>query len=200
MLAVNDTSEARRQLGRKVAAVLAGGLVLGVGTMATLASWNDSESATATFSAGTFELQGSIDGVHYADHDAAPGATLAFTSPFSNLHPGSTVYAPFVLRLTADTTSDATVAISATSTGTVSGLAYRLVRADSFGCDATTTGAKLVSSSAIGSATGASTFQLTRSGTTNTAYLCFTVTADATLTQAQSGTGIWQFDAVSKAS
>ena len=53
---------------RKVLAVLAGGLVLGVGTAVTLAAWNDSEFATGDFAAGTFVFQGSTDNETFEDH------------------------------------------------------------------------------------------------------------------------------------
>ncbi len=195
----NTTTETKRQRGRKVAAILAGGLVLGVGTMATLASWNDSEFANATFSSGTFKLQGSTNGTLFADHATSPGAGLTFTAPFSNLQPGSVVYAPFAVQLTSDTTNDATVTVSATSTGTVTGLSYQLIRASAFGCDASTTGTNVVASSAVGTAAGAVTFDLTKTGATNTAYLCFKVTADTSMGQGQVGSGVWQFNAVSKA-
>ncbi|GEC74299.1 SipW-dependent-type signal peptide-containing protein [Microbacterium maritypicum] len=87
---------------RKVLAVLAGGLVLGVGTAVTLAAWNDSEFANGTFTAGAFNLQGSTDGTAYADHDSAgSAATLAFTLPaglVGNMSPTSSVYAGFWVR------------------------------------------------------------------------------------------------------
>ena len=34
---------------------------------------------TGTFTAGSFNLQGSTNGTAYSDHAAAPGATLPFT-------------------------------------------------------------------------------------------------------------------------
>ncbi|MEJ7649283.1 MAG: SipW-dependent-type signal peptide-containing protein [Nakamurella sp.] len=46
----------RRDRRRKFRAVLAAGLVLGVGGAVTLAAWNDSEYATGTFTAGTFNM------------------------------------------------------------------------------------------------------------------------------------------------
>ena len=114
------------------------------------------------------------------------------------------VYAPFAIRLAADTTNDATVTITATSTGTVSNLTYQLVKTASMTCDAAavTAGTPLVASSAVGAATGAVTFDLTKGTPTTspggTAFLCFKVTAGAGLGQGQSGTGTWQFQAVSK--
>jgi len=62
---------------RKVRAVLAGGLVLGVGAAVTLAAWNDSEFATGTFTAGTFNLEGSTDGTTFTDHNVDDGDTAA---------------------------------------------------------------------------------------------------------------------------
>ena len=92
--------ETKRLRGRKAAAVLAGGLVLGVGVMATLASWNDSEFANASFAAGTFVFQGSTDGTAYDDHAAiGSAAALSFTAPVANLTPNDVVAAPFAVRL-----------------------------------------------------------------------------------------------------
>jgi len=203
---VNITTETKRQRGRKVAAVLAGGLVLGVGTMATLASWNDSEYATGTFSAGRFNLQGSADGgTTWNDNTSAPGAALSFSTPYNNLQPGSVVYSTYLVRLAANTTNDATVAISATSSGAVTGLTYELASVSNATCNdaAIAAGTTLVpSGTAVGSATGASTFALAKGApTTNpggTAYLCLKVTAGS-IAQGQSGTGTWQFAATSNA-
>ena len=41
-----------------IRAILAGGIVLGVGAAVTLAAWNASEFATGTFQAGTFTIEG----------------------------------------------------------------------------------------------------------------------------------------------
>ena len=204
MTANTIPTETKRQRGRKVAAILAGGLVLGVGTMATLASWNDSEFASATFTTGKFNLQGSVNGTTFSDNAAGPGAALAFSTPFNNLTPTDVVYAPFAVRLAADTTNDATVTITATSTGSVNNLTYQLVKTNAIGCDAAAVaaGTPLVASSAGGAATGAVTFDLTKGSPVTsagaTAFLCFKVTAGAGLTQGQTGTGTWQFQATSK--
>ena len=74
-------SQARRRTA-------AGGIVLSIGSMATLASWNDSEFASATFTAGRFDLEGSLDnGTTYGQHNPSAGA-LTFTAPVTNLSPG----------------------------------------------------------------------------------------------------------------
>ena len=49
-IAAHDTAK-RRSRSRMIRAILAGGLVLGVGTAVTLAAWNDSEFVTETFTA-----------------------------------------------------------------------------------------------------------------------------------------------------
>ncbi len=204
----NTTNQTKRQGSRKVAAILAGGLVLGVGTMATLASWNDSEYANATFTAGRFNLQGSLTGAagSFSDHATTPGAALSFSAPFSNLQPDSVTFAAYAVQLTADTTNDATVSISATSQDAVTGLTYQLVKVPSITCSqsaidaaaATAANVLVPAGTAVGSAAGATTFDLAKAAG-STAFLCFKVSANSGLVQGQSGTGVWQFTATSKA-
>jgi predicted ribosomally synthesized peptide with SipW-like signal peptide len=189
---------------RKTRAILAGGLVLGIGAAVTLAAWNDSEFAQGTFTAGTFNLTGSTDGSIFADHaTAATPGSLGFTVNPAALSPGDTVYAPFAVRLDQTTTSNAvvTVANSATS-GNVADLTYTLVQPTAFGCSATTTGTVLVPSATnLGTVPGGTTFTLAH-GTGGmpgaAAYLCFTVTAGPNLTQGQTGTATWQLTAASQ--
>ena len=112
---------ASRTRSRKFKAILAGGLVLGVGAAITLAAWNDSEFATGTFTAGSFNLEGSTTGAAagYDDHNPDDGdaaAALVFTTPFDNLAPEDVVYAPFWLRLAAGTTTDATLVVESITT------------------------------------------------------------------------------------
>lgn len=95
----------RRNLRRKVAAVLAGGLVLGVGTATTLAAWTDQEQAQATFTAGIFKLESRIDSGVFADH-----TTTVAQLPFSatGMSPGSIHYAFLDVKTTSDSTSAGT--------------------------------------------------------------------------------------------
>ncbi|WP_241986298.1 SipW-dependent-type signal peptide-containing protein [Cryobacterium psychrophilum] len=147
---IEDTISPSRPRGlrsRKVGAILAGGLVLGVGAAITLAAWNDSEFAQGTFAAGTFNMVGSTDGTTYAEHATvgAP-ATLAFTVNPTLLSPGDVVYAPFAVKLDAATTNDALVTISnAATTGVVTNLTYTLIQPTAFGCASDTTGTEGVS-------------------------------------------------------
>lgn len=205
------TATRRKSLSRKGRALLAGGVVLGVGAAATLAAWNDSEYASGTFTAGTFNLQGSTTSASdgYADHASAAGAAaLPFSAPFDNLSPGEIVYAPFWVRLAEDTTSPATldlVAIDSTdTTGNNSGqLGYSVYAIDADAeCDATASTGTLLGSAATladNPAVGGATVPLpVGSPTTDpgeATQLCFIVTAAAGLVQGGVTTATWQLTA-----
>ena len=198
--ATDDTAKRRRR-SRMIRAILAGGLVLGVGTAVTLAAWNDSEFVTGTFTAGSFNLEGSTtNGTTFTDHATSPGGALAFSVPATALSPTDSVQAPFAVRLAANTTNTANVVVTADSqTGSVANLTYTLTIHSAWGCAGATITSTPISGSAL---TG---------GTTNFAlpigspvsnpgapvYLCFTVTAGAGLVQAQTGTATWKFLATS---
>ncbi|WP_420114999.1 SipW-dependent-type signal peptide-containing protein [Pseudactinotalea sp.] len=200
-----------RTRSRKIRALLAGGVVLGVGAAATLAAWNDSEFADGTFSAGVFNLQGSTtsatDG--YADHPTADGAAaLSFTAPVSNLSPGDVVYAPFWVRLAADTTSPATldlVSIDSTDTtgGNSSQLSYAVYGIDAdAACDASATGGTLLGSAATladNAAIAGATTELPIGDPTSdpgeATQVCFVITAAAGLEQGGVTTATWQLTA-----
>lgn len=96
-----DQRDARQARSRRIRAILAGGLVLGVGVTATLAAWNDSEFGSTTFTAGTFNIVGSTDGTNFSQHASAPGASLTFAAPsvsISALTPGDKAYAFFSVK------------------------------------------------------------------------------------------------------
>ena len=101
---------------RKARALLAGGVVLGVGATMTLAAWSDSEWATGTFGTGGFTFEGSTDGTAYSDH-AAPGtaAALNFQVDASNLTPGDSVQSTYWVKAVG---SDASVTIAKPATAT----------------------------------------------------------------------------------
>ena len=195
----SDVRRARRR-SRMIRAILAGGLVLGVGTAVTLAAWNDSEFATGTFTAGKFDLEGSTtDGTTFSNHASSPGGALSFTVPASALSPGDSVSAPFAVRLAADTTNAASVTLTTeTPTGTVTNLTYTLDIKSAWGCGSSTSSTP-ISGSALNA--GTTTFALAAgSPTTNPGapvYLCFTVTAGGGLVQGQTGAAIWKFTATS---
>jgi predicted ribosomally synthesized peptide with SipW-like signal peptide len=191
-----------------IRAILAGGLVLGVGAAVTMAAWNDSEFVTGTFTAGTFNMQGSTtDGTTFTDHPVGSPGTLTFTVAPLLLSPGDTVYAPFALRLAANTTNNANVVITApsTTTGVVTNLTYEVDRTTAFTCGSGTvdsTGTALITAgTAVTGVAGPNTFVLNKGAPVTSAgatqFLCFKVTAGALLTQGQTGTVTWQFTASS---
>lgn len=90
----------------KVFALLSGGLILGLGATATLASWNDSEwvnggvnGTTSGVSTSTFQVQQNR-GSGWGDFATSPGGTLTFTAPTSGLTPGDAAYTQVSLRTT----------------------------------------------------------------------------------------------------
>lgn len=202
------TPERKRRRSRMIRAILAGGLVLGVGAAVTMAAWNDSEFVTGTFTAGTFNMQGSTDNTTFADHPVGAPGTLVFTVAPLLLSPGDTVYAPFALRLAANTTNNANVVITAPSTvtGTIpANLTYEVDRTATFTCGSGTTdstGTPLITAgTAVTAVAGPNTFVLNKGAPVTSAgatqFLCFKVTAGAGLTQGQTGTVTWQFTASS---
>lgn len=120
----------RRLIRRRIQAVLAGGVVLGVGASATLASWNDSEYATATFTSGRFGIEGSLDGASFGKHNPTvnpnptSAATLSFTPVFAAMYPGAVSYAPFVVRTTAGSLAGRVQLVAGTPTGLLTDLRY----------------------------------------------------------------------------
>ena len=192
----------RKDRRRTVAAVLAGGLVLGVGAAMTLAAWNDSEFATGTFSSGQFDLQGSTDGAVFSSSPAAPGKTLTFELDADLLTPGDVVYAPFAVQLSADTDYAADLALTNAVGGTIgTNLTYSLYGVGSFGatCSEATppTGTPIVSNRAATATGSVDVFDLTAAATPTN--LCFVVTAGAGLPQGATGTITWEFAATSGA-
>ncbi|MCZ7418629.1 MULTISPECIES: SipW-dependent-type signal peptide-containing protein [unclassified Micromonospora] len=191
-----------RKSRRKLKAVLAGGLTLGLGATITLAAWNDSEYASGTFTAGSFSIEGSTDGTTYAEHPTAgTAASLAFSTGFDNISPGEVVAAPFAVRLTATTTYDATVTVASATPAPPAfvGLTYGIATVPTFGdCSATpTTPTWIVAEgTALDSVAGAVPFSLTQGTPPTTpgapAFLCFVVTADSGLVQGTSVTETWQ--------
>lgn len=190
---------------RKVLALLAAGAVVGVGGAYTLAAWNDSEFATANFASGSFNLEGSLDGTTYSEHEAAPAAAEVFTLTTDNMVPDQVVYDSFFVRLDADTTVSGTLAqpSAATATGAVADYAYEIAAIDPTAtCDATTlaAGTLLGSADALDGANAATnTVDLVAGdGAAGTAVqLCIQVTASPDLAQGQTAEATWEFVATS---
>ncbi|WP_311259540.1 SipW-dependent-type signal peptide-containing protein [Microbacterium sp. WCS2018Hpa-9] len=205
---------AEKDTQRKVLAVLAGGLVLGVGIGVTLAAWNDSEFATGTFTAGSFNLEGSTTSAAagYDDHNVDLGQTaaaLVFELPAvaSSMSPGDVVYAPFWVRLDSTTTNSATLVPSGITAGTggnEANLSYTVTAIDpGDACDATAAGTVVATGATLSAQTGATSVPLAEGTPTGTAgtpvQLCFAVTAGTGLTQGATAIATWEFTATSTA-
>lgn len=96
----------------RLRALLAGGLVLGLGSAATLAAWNDSEYASSTVTASTFGIEGSVNGGGWSEHATADGAAqLAFNPALPLISPGQSGFLRFSVRSTAAATTDGTVSL-----------------------------------------------------------------------------------------
>lgn len=182
---------------RKVLAILAGGLVLGVGAAVTLAVWNDSEFGSGAFGAGRFDLEGSLDGTTFSSSATAPGKALAFAIDADALSPGDVVYAPFAVRLSTDSDYETAVQLANVSAGDLgAGLTYSLYDVGAaFGstCSAATppSGTPLVADRAASAAGTTPVFDLTSAG--ESVNLCFVVTAGGAITSGQTGTVTWEF-------
>lgn len=115
---------------RKIAAIAAGLLVIGIGATYTLASWTDSEwvwggaGNTPGVSTSKFEVQQNATSpfdnlaAHWNDHETNPGGGLTFTAGALSLSPNTTVYAPVALRTTADS-AGATVTLQKAVTAAI---------------------------------------------------------------------------------
>lgn len=216
----------KRRRRRKFAAVLAGGLVVGVGTAATLASWNDAEFAQGDFKAGHFAIEGSVDGGStYSEHGTvADAATLSFETPIENLAPGDWINSEFKLRLDAASTNDGTVKVKATEfsgdftgvafyawqepSGSCAGKAYDPGRAVAFSYDAGARGYKSYGDWTMYNPdydpedpTSEQIVHLKKSATAgqpgDPMTICIAISGGSTLKQAASGTAVWKITATS---
>lgn len=113
------------QRRRKIQALAAGGLVLGVGASATLAAWTDEEMTTGQFTTGEFALEANTLGKDWESTE-----TIHFEN--TALAPGHSVYAPVVLRLSPDTTVDGDITVSGLgdTEGLNTALRFRAVTVD----------------------------------------------------------------------
>ncbi|WP_105566222.1 SipW-dependent-type signal peptide-containing protein [Microbacterium halophytorum] len=168
---------------RRVRAILAGGIVLGVGAASTLAAWTDQEHVTATIGAGTFGIVGSADGTSFTEHaSSSTAAALDFSVAASRLVPGQTVYAGFSVRTLS--TSVAGVAGLSADSGNGAGLGthlrYGARTITGAVCNATTfaAGTEVVPTGSAMTVSSTTSQQLAASAGSTVRY-CFAVTLPA---------------------
>lgn len=121
MVTTTNPSTEQPSRSRKVRALLAGGLVLGLGGAVTLAAWNDSEYASSTVTASTFGIEGSANGEPFTEHSTVDAAAeLVFDPALPELSPGQSGFLQFSVRTTADSTADGSVSLQTPQTSTTS--------------------------------------------------------------------------------
>lgn len=183
-------SSARTQ---RLRAVLAGGLVLGIGAAVTLAVWTDTvHLKTDVSTGGGIDLEASIDGGAYAQYDTA-GTAGVITFSTGLIAGNSTYYKPVKVRLAAGAANDATVTLTqAAPSASVAGLSYSIFPSATCSAAALPTGTALVSAQPV-TLGGVATlptppaFDLARGATAAVAgtdqNLCFVLTASSTLAE-----------------
>ncbi|WP_053352116.1 SipW-dependent-type signal peptide-containing protein [Leucobacter musarum] len=178
----------------RVRALLAGALVLGVGSTLTLAAWTDSEYAQATFTASTFGIIGSTDGTNFSEHaTGATAAALTFVATPTGMSPGVTTYAKYTVKTTTATNVGGTALMAAptvTGSGLGTYLRYGVSTIDpaaGTACNATTfgTGNIVAANSALTTAPTAT--QALSAGGANAAAYCIAVTLPAGTANAAQG-------------
>jgi len=193
------TSQLKR---RRVRAILAGGAVLGVGAVVTMAAWSDSEFVSGAFASGTFNLVGDATGEGFSDHaDSSSAAELAFSITAEKLTPGDLVTAPFAVALDEGTTYNADVILSSVGVSDLNDVTYEIIQTTDFGCDEATTGTPLVpANTPLGTVPAGTDFDLTApvGETLSQVNLCFKVAAGTELNQGASGDITWEFAAQSQ--
>ncbi|WP_318279074.1 SipW-dependent-type signal peptide-containing protein [Agrococcus baldri] len=170
-------------------ALLASGLVLGVGGAVTLAAWNDSEHSQASFSAGTFGIEGAVNGTAFSEHPSQ-ATTATMTFPATPMVPGTTSYAMLSVRTINPSVAGASLltANAANSGGLGQYLTYGVRTIAGTTCNATTFAAGTVLVTA-GSplTTGATATQALQANRGNQVNYCFAVTLPATAPNAAQG-------------
>lgn len=113
---LNPDAQRKQDRARKRKAILAGGVVLGLGAAVTLAAWSDDVFADGTFNTGSFDLIGSpgntaaLDEAAYDQYETTAGAAdLSFQIDALEMYPGETVAAPFSIAQPTGTDVDGRV-------------------------------------------------------------------------------------------
>lgn len=107
-----QTRESRRLRSLRIRALLAAGIVLGLGASATLAAWVDTEHATSTVSSGTFGIVSRDGSGAFSEHES-PQTALVVPLEATGLYPGQSRAA--LVQIQASGSVPGTVNITAAS-------------------------------------------------------------------------------------
>lgn len=179
-----EVREQKRLRSRRIRAVLAGGLVFGVGAAMTLAAWNDSEFATSTFTSGTFDIEGSVSGTTFVNYTVSGSpASLNFQLAPTAMGPGQTTYALFSVRTTTGSVAGDLALVAGTPTGTLGQyLTYGVRTINGIVCNESAyVGATVLvaDGSPLGTSAAAGVTQEVYAGGQNQVNYCFAVTMNA---------------------
>lgn len=221
---MSSHSQSRSRITRgKVFALLSGGIIIGLGATATLASWNDSEwvfggvdSTTSGVTLSSFEVQQNR-GSGWGDFETSPGGALTIVAPATGLTPGDSAYTQVSLRTTSASvggnltlqaaTTAPTPTYAASDTDVWAAVRLRVVvttgtpgtcDVNAFTAGATYVVGSFASGAAIGTAGGLSRSLTAASG--NQQNYCFQVllpTGSADSLQGKGISPVWEFRAVS---
>lgn len=184
---VDSRDPSRRR--RKLLALGAGGLVLGIGAVVTMAAWTDTEVVQGNFAAGTFGLQSSANGTDFSDHDtSAEALTIAFDDLAENLSPTDSATGVYAVRLDPTSTYGAAVSGVVEASGDAAdNLTYTVQQVTAI--DGTTTQGTLVPSESVRAPGSHDLFTLDAKA--DVVYLKVTVTADEDLAQGETANVLW---------
>lgn len=175
---------------RKLLALGAGGLVLGIGAVVTMAAWTDTEVATGDFAAGTFGIEGSADGTEFSSHTGDDSMlTLEFDAQALNLSPGDSTSEVYAVRLMPGSTYAASITSAVSASGTAAdNLSYTIETVGDI--DGGGTASTVVDSEAVTDTDpDAGIFSLT--SLDQPVFLKVTVTADDALDQGETANVVW---------
>lgn len=105
-------NQARRLLWLRIRALLAAGVVVGLGASATLAAWVDHEHATSTVTSGTFGIVSRAGTGAFSEHES-PQTALVVPLEATGLYPGQSRAA--LVQIQANGSVPGTVNITAAS-------------------------------------------------------------------------------------
>ncbi|EEW51156.1 Tat pathway signal sequence domain protein [Corynebacterium efficiens YS-314] len=182
-----QTGRTMGQISRRLRAGAAGGAVLGLGAVVTLAAWSDVQTFEGSFQAGSFGILGSADGVTWSNNTDTP-LELTFAGS-DNLVPGTAVYAGYHLKNIGTIPAHITYSVTAQGALTLdTDLTYQLVRTAGPLCDAT----------AVAGGTAVTAGEEFTLGAEATQAYCLEVTLSGDYGEdlAESSAVTWRFDAV----
>ncbi|MBG6085450.1 SipW-dependent-type signal peptide-containing protein [Zhihengliuella flava] len=178
----------------KVRALLAGGLVLGIGVAGTLAAWTDPEYSRGEFTASVFGIVGNT-GTGFAEHTTnASAAQMTFGA--TAMSPGSLAYGYLDVRTTTASTVGGTLTLTGSTPAGAAAITDYLTYRVAVVPTGTTCASATYSGTAVsaGSVFAPATATVPSAGSTIRRF-CFQVqlaTTTPNTAQGQSGTITWQ--------